>query len=93
MAVKRATVPERFEYEVPWTTSGPDGLEVEVQLWATPSRSEAAIRILQGPMIGVVTDEGDLEPDEAAVECYGTDWIMEQLKYGQDLLEFRAGRS
>jgi len=93
-AAKQATVPERFEYEAPWTTKDPDGAEVEVQLWATQSRDEGAVRICQGLMLGTVAaGETTVHPEEVAVDHYGSDWVMEQLRYGKELLEFRAGRS
>jgi hypothetical protein len=88
------TVPERFEYEAPWTTKDPDGAEVEVQLWATRDRDEGAVRICQGLVLGIVAaEETTVYPEDVAVDHYGTDWVMEQLHYGQKLLGFRAGRS
>jgi len=87
-------IPERFEYEAPWTTKSPDGADVEVQLWSDHNRGDAVIRTRQGLILGAVAaGKAAVKPDKAAVERYGTEWVETQLLSGQKLLTYRMGRA
>jgi hypothetical protein len=89
-------IPERFEYEAPWTVAAPDGVEVEVQLWADRSAREAQVRVLGGALLGTVdasvTGPIEIDADPDAVAQYGEDWVETQLLYARDLMARRVGR-
>jgi len=88
-------IPERFDFEAPWTVAAPDGVEVEVQLWADRTAREALVRIRAGATLGTIDANAPgapaIDPDADAVSYYG-DWVEEQLRYARDLLERRAVR-
>jgi hypothetical protein len=97
-AASQPPIPERFDFEAPWTTRAPgeDNDEVEIQLWADRGRGDGLVRICAGPILGTVADprqEQATDPDEIAVDLYGRDWVEAQLHTAQELLAFRLGRS
>jgi hypothetical protein len=95
-ATEQPPVPERMEFESPWTVAEPNGVEVEVQLWADRGRGDAEVRILGGVILGTVAeidvDEATLDPALTAVERYGLEWVEAQLLYAQALLAKRWSR-
>jgi hypothetical protein len=61
-----STVPERFDYEAPFTVRDPEGNEVELQIWADRSKRDAVLRT----SIGVDADGDEAgESDTAALRA------------------------
>lgn len=93
VTIKQLPIPERMEFEAPWTIADPDGVDVEIHLWADRGRRDGQIRILDGILLGTIAevsrDKATLDPDPNALKRYGTEWTEAQLLYGQALLASR----
>jgi hypothetical protein len=83
-----------MEYELPWTTKDPRGVEVKIQLWADRGKGDAEVRILHGLILGTIDESSDanLAPAPDAVERYGSEWVTTQLDYGRGVLDARLAR-
>jgi hypothetical protein len=83
---KQAPIPERFHYDRSWSTAGPDGAEVDVELWTTQSGSEALARHSELILGTAPAGKEPVEPDELAVALHGEKWVREQLHTAQKKL-------
>lgn len=89
-------IPERMEFEVPWTTTAPDGVDVEIHVWADRGRGDVLVHILNGPTLGTIADvrlnEPTLTPAPEAVTQYGQGWVRQQLADAQQIMSHRVPR-
>jgi hypothetical protein len=96
-ATEQPPVPDRLEYETEWSTTAPDNVKITVELWATRSRREGEVRILDGLSLGTIADrdaaEATLDPAPAAVRRWGLEWVEGQLQYGQGIMASRRNQS